>query len=144
MKKIMIGLGILIMMCLVVGCGVNCLSKPPKRAIMHNTGGMGMQYHFTIYIPGTGVQHSPSCPTWTYGTIEIYSDNLGNQRGDEVLWNNIYGEVGFSDYGENPHNIQLFLSKDKVLISGWADAQNGTYKVETSSPDSWGVPIDGQ
>jgi hypothetical protein len=141
MKKIVL---YIMMILSIVSCGVICDSKPPKRAIMHNTGGMGMQYHFTIYIPGSGVQHSPRCPTWTYGTIEIYSDKLGNVLGDEVLWNNIYGEVNFSDYGEDPHNIKLYLSSDKVVIQGWGDVQNGTYKVETSSPDSWGVPIDGK
>ena len=124
-----------------VGCGINCDPKPPKRAIMHSTGGMGMQYHFSIYIPGSGVQHSPRCPVYDYAKIDIYADSLGILRGDEVVWMNSYGEVNFSDYGENPRDIQIMLSSQQVVISNWSSSNNGVYKVEDTPPDSWGVPI---
>jgi len=136
-KLIVIGLIILGL----TACGINCSGKPPKRAYIHSTGGMGMQYHVSIYIPGSGVQHSPRCPSYDYAKIDIYTDSLGNLRGDEVIWNNSYGEVGFTDYGIDPKNIQLLLSSDKVVVTHWDDVHNGTYKVETSSPASWGVSI---
>jgi hypothetical protein len=138
MKKILL---MIIVSLGLVSCGINCESKPPKRAIMHQLGGMGMQYHFSIYIPGSGIQHSAKCPSYDYAKIDIYADNLGSLRGDEVIWNNSYGEVNFTDYGENPHNIQLILSAKQVVISNWTSSNNGTYEVEDTPPDSWGVPI---
>jgi len=141
MKKIIISILIGLSL-LAIGCSVDCGSKPPKRAIKHKSGGMNMQYHFTIYVPGRGVQHSAKCAPWTYGPIEIYSDNLGALLGDEVLWNNIYGEVSFVDNGVDPHNIKLNLSETQISIQGMGNQHDGTYKVEITSPDSWGVPID--
>ena len=138
MKKIlffiMISLGF-------VSCGVNCSGVPPKRAIMHESGGYDMTYYFSIYIPVSGLSHSPSCPKYEYAKIDIYTDDLGMITGDKVIWKSLYGDLAFEDYGEDPENITLQLSNEKVIISGWSRINDGTYKVEISSPDSWGVPI---
>ena len=128
-----------------IGCGVNCPSKPPRRAVFHENGDRGMMYHITIYIPYGQLSHSPQCTQYSYIPIHIYADSLGTLRGDEVIWDNGYGQdLPFQDNGDKKENIVLNISKEKIVIKGFRDNhQNGTYKVETSSPDSWGVPIDG-
>jgi hypothetical protein len=126
-----------------IGCGINCSGKPPKRAYIHQVGGYSMQYHYSIYIPSAKSGHSPSvkCSEYEYSKIDIYTDDLENVRGDAVIWKSLYGDLAFEDYGENPANITLDFSTEKVIISGWSSINDGTYKVETSSPDSWGIPI---
>ena len=127
----------------IVGCGMNCSGEPPKRAYNHQGGGYGMRYHYSIYIPSALSGHSPSvkCTKYEYAKIDIYTDDLGTITGDKVIWNNLYGEVAFQDYGEDPKNITLHFSNEAVTISGWSSANNGVYKIETTPPESWGVPI---
>lgn len=130
-----IGLGL-------ISCGTDCLNKPPNRAYIHESSGYDMTYHFSIYIPSSGISHNPTdCTEYEYAKIDIYTDDMGTITGDKVIWNNLYGEVAFQDYGVDPANITLNFLNKAVTISGWDRYHNGTYKVETSSPDSWGTPI---
>lgn len=124
-----------------IGCGVGCSNKPPKRAVMHENSGYGMTYHFSIYIPVSGLSHSAKCSEYEYSKIDIYTDDLGTTTGDRVIWKSLYGDLAFVDYGENPANITLSFSNEKVVISGWSSINDGTYKIENTSPNSWGVPI---
>ncbi len=139
MKKMLlylaIGLGL-------IGCGTECLNKPPKRAFVHANGGYNMIYHVSIYIPTSGISHNPTdCTGYEYAKIDIYTDDMGTVTGDKVIWKSLYGDVGFKDYGVDPANITLVFSNKSVVIAGWDRYHNGTYKIETTSPDSWGVPI---
>ena len=146
MKKIIISFGILIMMCLVVGCGINCPSKPPKRAYFFNGGGYGMSYHVAAYRPASQLSHNPTaCTKYEYISFHIYFDEYGTFNGDEIVWKNFQGgDIPFVENGEVQSNITITISKDKIVIKGFRNQiENGTYKIETSSPDSWGVPIDG-
>jgi len=97
-------------------------------------------------MPAALSPHSPTlkCSEYVYSKIDFYTDDLGQINGDKVIWKNSYGDVNFSDYGEDPAKIRLYFSKEKVAVSGWNSYNDGTYKVETTSPDSWGVPIDGK
>ncbi len=147
MKKIIIGLGILVMMCLMVGCGINCSSKPSKRAYIHNKGGLGMQYHFVLFEPSGKLSHSAGCTEYEYIPLHVYVDNMHNVKGDEMVWRNPEGyEVPFAEFGENPEDIRLSINQNQINVSGLRDGYknlNGAYKIEVSSPDSWGVSIGG-
>jgi len=145
MKKIMIFLGVLAMLCLVVGCAVNCPSLPPKRAIMHNTGGMGMRYHFTLYEPVEGYAHTPSakCPKQEYLPSQVYTDDLGVVNRNNLIWISFYNEeIPFDEAMKR--NTQFIFTKESVTIQGLTgDFQdlNGVYKIETTPPSSWSVSI---
>ncbi|RUM71190.1 MAG: hypothetical protein DSZ08_03385, partial [Sulfurovum sp.] len=91
MKKIVL---FIIMILGVVGCGTNCFSKPPNRAYFHQTGGYGMQYHISIYMPTALSPHSPTlkCSEYEYAKIDFYTDDLGQISGDRVIWKNLYGD----------------------------------------------------
>jgi len=140
MKKIVL---LIIMIFVIVSCGVTCPSAPQKRAYFHQSNEYNMRYHISIYLPTALSPHSPTvkCSEYEYSKIDLYTDDLGEVRGDRLIWKSIYGDVNFSDYGENPANIMVYFSKEKVVITGWNTNDDGTYKVETTSPDNWGVPI---
>jgi len=137
--SIMIAMGL-------IGC-IGCDSKPPKRAYQHKNGGLGMQYHYVIFEPSGELSHSPGCTKYEYIPLHIYVDDIGTVSGDSVVWKNPEGnEVPFEEQGENEKNIVLLITKDKIIVSGFLNGYknlNGTYQIETSSPDSWGVSIGG-
>ena len=144
MKKIIIGLSILAMMCLVVGCGVNCPSEPPKRAYFYKNGAYGMTYHLGIFPPYGELSHSGGCTKYDYASSHLYMDkNHGEIRGDEIVWKNIFGEeLPLEERGGVLSNISVTISNDSVTISGSPfESDNGVYKIETTPPNSWGVPI---
>jgi len=137
--SIMIAMGL-------IGC-IGCDSKPPKRAYQHKNAGLGMQYHYVIFEPSGELSHSLGCTKYEYVPLHIYVDDIGNVSGDSIVWKNPEGnEVPFGEQKENEKNIILSITKDKIRVSGFLNGYknlNGTYQIETSSPDSWGVSIGG-
>jgi len=62
MKKIILGMSILMMILLSACCNDK---KPPHRAIYSKTSGYGMQYHIVLYEPTSGgATHSIKCQSW--------------------------------------------------------------------------------
>ena len=117
--------------------------KPPHRAIYSKMSGYGMQYHIVLYQPSYGGgTHSFKCGSWSYSPFHVFTDRLGVLRGDEVIIKSL--DMGLPPYyGQDPSEISLVIGKDTIKISGVnGGVYNGTYKVETTSPDSWGVPIE--
>jgi len=125
------------------GCGVNCSGEPPKRAYSHQGGGYGMQYHISLYPPYASLSHALKCNEYEYLVIHIYTDDLGDIRGDRVIWKNNDGyDIPFDDNGDSKENITLMLSQKQIVVTGFKNNRdNGTYKVDDGPPDSWGVPI---
>jgi len=130
---------------LLVGCGVNCKGEPPKRAIMHNTGAMGMAYHYTLYKPLANKSHSASfeCTDYSYFPSEVYTDNLGTVDLNSLIWKNLDGD----DMPiRNRNKVKFIFSSQYVTINGLENEEiknyGGRYKIEISSPDSWGIPIE--
>jgi len=145
MKKIVL----LIVMILGIGGCINCPSIPPKRAILHKAGGMGMQYHFTLYFPEEGNSHSPTlkCPKQDYLVSNIYTDDLGVVKRDNLIWNirlfaDEYRPIPESEAIQK-HTTLIFTKKDVTIqgLTGDFETYNGTYKIETSSPSSWDVEL---
>ena len=144
MKKIgIIFIGII----LLFGCACGD-KKPPQRALYKKDNISGMQYHIVLYEPfGTGGAHSIKCGSWEYVPTHIYTDKLGTMNGNDVIWKNLDEmDYPFEQNGQNIRDVHLIISKDKITIQGFnyksgLNTMNGTYKVETTSPDSWGVPI---
>jgi len=119
--------------------------KPLERAFYNETSKYGMQYHITLYQPSYGGgTHSFKCGSWSYSPFHVFTDRLGILRGDEVIIKSIdMVEPPYVDHGQNLGDISLIISRDMVKISGVnGGVYNGTYKVETTSPNSWGVPIE--
>ena len=146
MKKIIISIMMLLGL---MGCAINCPSLPPKRAIMHKTGGMGMRYHFTLYFPQEGSSHSPSlkCPKQEYLPSQVYTDDLGVVKRENLIWNtrlfaDTYAPIPESEAIQKQTTI-IFTEKDVTVqgLTGDFEPYNGTYKIETSSPESWGIDI---
>ncbi|RUM71191.1 MAG: hypothetical protein DSZ08_03390 [Sulfurovum sp.] len=146
MKKIVL---LIIMILGIVGCSVNCPDKPPRRAYMHNNGGMGMRYHFTLYYPDQGNSHSPNlkCPKNEYTITHLYTDDLGTVKRNDLIWTMKW--VG-NEYKEIPldstvrKNIQFTFTQSTITVQGVTGDLvhlNGTYKIETSPPSSWGVEL---
>ena len=134
---------------LLVGCGV-CPSKPPKRAILEANGGEGMRYHFIMYNAVGDAKHNnitPRCTKYGYGKSHIYTDNLGSVNGGSILWKAFYQGQNSNMLPVNIQDSAHFVFGDKnIQISGLKDeykSLNGTWQIEKSSPDSWGVPITG-
>ena len=129
-----------------IGCSINCPDKPPRRAYMHSAGGMGMQYHFALYYPVQGTSHSPSskCPQNTYTATHLYTDNLGVVPRSDLIWTmkwigDEYREIPLTQ--EERKHIQFTFTQGAVVVQGVTGELvhlNGTYQIETSSPDSWG------
>lgn len=142
MKKI---ITLIIVSLVLVSCAINCDSKPPKRAIMHATGAMGMQYHFTLYEPVEGSSHGGSfkCPKIEYLPSQVYTDDLGTVSRNNLVWISYYNEE--IPFDENMRqNTSFTFTKREVTIKGLTQDfkdLNGVYKIEETSPDSWGVPI---
>ena len=128
-----------------VGCGpLGCDSEPPARATLDENGGYGMRYHFTIYdVTGDANPHAIRCTSYEYITSEIYTDDLGIVNGSQVIWKN---KLGGSDMEteEKMKELTFTFSQQLLRVDGYKNEYtylNISYKVETSSPDSWGVPI---
>jgi hypothetical protein len=144
MKKIVLGI---VMILGIVGCGINCPSKPPKRAILSQNSGYGMRYHFILYEPVEGSPHSPSfkCPKQEYLSSNVYTDDLGRVNRNNLVWISFYNEeIPFDETMKK--NTFFTFTKEFVEINGLTgDFQdlNGKYKIETTSPDSWGISIAG-
>jgi len=52
-------------------------------------------------------------------------------------------ELPFEENGQNMNDIRMIVTNQAVQIQGVKGGiLNGTYKVETTSPDSWDVPIE--
>lgn len=145
MKKYLLLIAILLGL---TGC-INCPSKPPKRAILHKTGGMGMQYHFTLYFPVEGNSHSSTlkCPKQEYLVSYIYTDDLGAVKRDDLIWNirlvaDEYRPIPESEAIQKQTTL-IFTKKDVTVqgLTGDFKPYNGTYKIETSSPESWGINL---
>lgn len=136
--KIIVGL-------LMVGCGLNCQSKPPKRAIMHTNGGMGMQYHFSLYTPiGDAERNSLRCTKYEYVKSDLYTDSLGTMSVTEVLFIMSNGSKAYAE--EHDDIMKITISKTMIKIHGFTghdSVLNEEYTIVNSSPSSWGVPITG-
>ena len=131
-------------LCIIVSCTCN-EKEPLARAFYNKTSQYGMQYHITLYQPSYGGgTHSLKCGSWSYSPFHVFTDRLGALRGDEVIIKSIdMAEPPYVDYGQNLSEISLLIGKDTVTISGVkGGVYNGTYEVETTSLDSWGVPIE--
>ena len=140
MKKIMLTMSIVMMILLSACCNDK---KPPHRAFYNKTSQYGMQYHITLYQPSYGGgTHSFKCGSWSYSPFHVFTARLGVLRGDEVIIKSL--DMGLPPYyGQDPSEISLVIGKDTIKISGVnGGVYNGTYKVETTSPDSWGVSIE--
>ena len=145
MKKMITIISSLLMIVLLSACTCG-KKKPPHRAIYSQESGYGMQYHIILYQPSYGgATHSFRCGSWTYSEFHIYTDNLGAMKGDDVIWKNGGGHfdgLPFSKNGQQMHDINLVITKNNIQISGVkGNIFNGKYRVETSSPDSWGIRI---
>jgi len=145
MKKIMLTMSILIMILLSACCNDK---KPPHRAIYSKTSGYEMQYHIILYEPfSDGGGHSIKCGSWHYIPTHIYTDKLGSLNGTEIIWKNLDGDdFPFATGGQNSSDIHVVIQNNTIKVQGFSyksgnDTMNGTYKIETTSPDSWGVPI---
>jgi len=143
MKRILFLLISLLMLMLLQSC---CSSgnKPPRRAIYSQTSGYGMQYHIILYQPSyRGGTHIPTCGSWEYSPFHVFTDKLGKLKGNDVIIKSLdMAEPPYVDHGQNLNDISLMITKKTISISGVkGGVYNGTYTVETSSPDSWGVPI---
>jgi len=144
MKRIAIVLISLIIMLGFTGCD----KKPPKRAYYHQEGAYGMRYHISIYFAtNASGSHSPSfkLPKYEYSTMHIYTDDLGSMKGDKIIMiDGINEPLPYAETGQQKEDINLILSKKQIVIRGFSHDQkfrNGTYRVETTSPDSWETPI---
>ena len=132
-----------------VSCGINCKGEPPKRAILNQNIEYGMNYHFVMYEPVGDAGHTPSpkCTKYEYGKSHIYVDDLGRVNGDSVIWIASYqGQTSDMIPSDIKKNAYFVFSKNEITIdglSGGYEYLNGTWKIETSSPSSWGVPITG-
>jgi len=145
MKKTILSIVVLLGL---VGC-INCPSLPHKRAIAHSTGKMGMQYSFTLYLPMEGNSHSPNlkCPKQEYQATYVYTDDLGSVKREDLIWNiRLFGDT-FASLPESKaiqQRTTLTFTKNTVTVQGITGdlkPYNGTYKIETSSPESWGIEI---
>ena len=130
---------------LVVGCGMFCSSEPPRRAIIEGNGGYGMQYHFILYNPLGDAKHNTpelKCIKYRYATSHIYTDSLGSQNGSSIIWKS---SQDFEMISQNVLDSAYFVFGDETIqisgLKGSDEYYNGTWKIEKSSPDSWGVPI---
>lgn len=148
MKKIIILIASIFIAIGLVGCLGCGDKKPPKRAYVHQGGGHGMAHHISYYFPLAILSHSSPCTKYEYATIHMYMDHLGALTGDEIIWKNFEGQdVPFEERGESIDNIRVSIDSTKVMLSGLVSGyknENGTYKIETSSPDSWSTPIEGK
>jgi len=136
MKKIIITclLGISF---LLVGCGVGCESKPPKRAYFYEKGGYGMKYHIVVFRPASMLSHNPvACLEYEYYSSHLYVNSLGELNGNEIIWKNGQDtEMPFIDNGDIQSNITVTITKDSVTIRGFKeDAENGVYPVKKELP----------
>jgi len=144
MKRILFLLISLLMLMLLISCNCN-EKKPPARAFFNKTSAYGMQYHITLYEPASnGGTHTMKCQSWTYSPFHIYTDRLGTLTGEDVIFKNLDEcPPPFEENGQNNSDIHLSITKHTINISGVnGGIFNGTYKVETSSPSSWGIEID--
>jgi hypothetical protein len=140
MKKIVL---VIVMILGIVGCGINCPSKPPKRAYVFNDGGYGMSYHVAVYVPASQLSHNlTACTKYEYDSFHMYVDHFGTLNGDEIIWKNFEGgEIPFAENGEVQSDITVKIFKDKIVLSGFKDnAENGVYKIETTPPDGSLIP----
>jgi hypothetical protein len=137
---------LIIISVLLVGC--NCNQDTPMRVIKHNTGGKGMMYHYTLYTPQYGTSHTPSfkCPKAEYYVSDIYTDDLGTVNRNNFIWIHHSGSFEIPFDLNSRKNIYVTFEQNGIIVKGmngeFADF-NGKYKLETTSPDSWGVPIAG-
>ena len=118
---------------------------PPARAFFNKTSAYGMQYHIILYDPASnGGTHTMKHQSWTYSPFHIYTDRLGTLTGEDVIFKNLDEcPPPFEENGQNNSDIHLSITKDTINISGVKGGIfNGTYKVETSPPSSWGIEID--
>ncbi|RUM76858.1 MAG: hypothetical protein DSZ12_01150 [Sulfurovum sp.] len=143
MKRILFLLISLLMLMLLISCNCN-EKKPPARAFFNKTSAYGMQYHITLYqLSYGGGTHSFKCGSWSYSPFHVFTDRLGTLKGDEVIIKGMgMSEPPYVDYRQVLNDINLLITRDTVKITGVkGEVYNGVYKVETSSSDSWGVPI---
>jgi len=118
---------------ILVGCGVNCKSEPPRKSEYIQGGGYGMVHHFRLYDPQGDAGHTPSlkCTQYTYTKTDLYSDDLGNVTADEIVWIDLRGNNAYP--AEQKNQMKIYLSKNKVIISGHTGEYaylNGTYPVK--------------
>ena len=139
MKKIITGLGVLVMMCLVVGCGINCSSKPPKIATIESNGGYGMQYHITIYVPTSFSSHNDICTKFGYDSVNLYLDKLGKLKGSDIVWKNFENyDFPFEENDVNIDDIRVIIESNNIKIygiKGGLSEMNGVYMIESSAPN---------
>lgn len=141
MKKILMVLSSLILIFGLIGCGSHKKKIIPNRATVDVNGGYGMQYHVAIYM----LEYPGGQPY--YVRVNIYMDYLGTVKGNDILWKNYNGDdSALEEGGEDLSNVRVIINEDIVEVQGfvqegYADI-NGKYTIETSSPDSWGVPYD--
>jgi hypothetical protein len=100
-------------------------------------------------VPSGNAEHTPNlkCIKYEYGKSHIYTDNLGSVNGDSVIWKSFYQGQNFNMVPTDVLDSAHFVFGDKsIQISGLKDVYeylNGTWKIEKTSPDSWGIPITG-
>jgi len=148
MKKILILMASIFVALGLIGCLGCGDKKPSRRAYIHQGGGYGMQYHIAYYYPFASLSHGSPCTKYEYVTTHMYMDHLGTLTGDEIVWKNFEGgDIPFGERGESIDNIRISIDSNIVkvdgLVSGYKD-ENGIYKIETTSPDSWDTPIEGK
>ena len=120
-----------------VGCGINCESEPQRQAYMHASGGMGMQYHFSLYDVVGDARHNRlrlKCTKYKYVKTDIYTDSLGEMNIEEVIWIDSQNRTIYPI--EESNKIRIYLSKEKIITIGYdynGDTR-GEYKVKASPP----------
>jgi len=117
---------------ILVGCGVNCKSEPPRKAEYIQGGGYGMIHHFKIYDIRGDAGHTPGrCTNYEYITTDLYVDDFGTLTADEVIWRDVRGTIELPV--EQKNNVRFYVSKDKIIMSGFITdyvGNNGTYLVK--------------
>jgi len=107
-----------------------------------------MAYHVSYYFPLAILSHSSLCTKYEYATTHMYMDHLGALTGDEIVWKNFEGgDIPFGERGESINNIRVSIDSNIVKVDGLVSVyqdENGIYKIETTSPDSWDTPIEGK
>ena len=117
-----------------IGCGSTCPSEPPRYSKYIEGGGHGMAYHFKLYdVRGDGGAMGGRCTQYTYVTSDVYSDKLGNVTASDIVWIDMRGNEVFSINSDQMNQMRMYLSKQKVVISGYTNEyamENGTYPVQ--------------
>ena len=73
------------------------------------------------------------CTQYTYVTSDVYSDKLGNVTASDIVWTDMRGNEVFSINSDQMNQMRMYLSKQKVVISGYTNEyamENGTYPIQ--------------